>query len=104
MGSSSAAFSICTGSSKEAFCSGVSDSGAQNRVFSMALSSSGSQDSLISIILSMTASSRPSCSAPALTAGSSRSVYRSMPLPDVQMNPSPVRPAYLAMTGPPAAM
>ena len=27
-----------------------------------------------------------------------------MPLPEVQMKPSPARPAYFATTGPPAAM
>jgi hypothetical protein len=36
--------------------------------------------------------------------GDSLSVYSSMPSPEVQMNPSPDRPAYLATIGPPAAM
>ncbi|SKW73329.1 Uncharacterised protein [Mycobacteroides abscessus subsp. abscessus] len=30
--------------------------------------------------------------------------YSSSPLPEVQMNPSPARPAYFATTAPPAAM
>ena len=39
-----------------------------------------------------------------LNAGMSVSVYSSGPLPEVQMNPSPIRPASRAAAGPEAAM
>ncbi len=87
----------------EYFCSAVSDSGAQKRVFSRARSESGSQDTLISIIRSIGSPTRPALARPSATAGMSSSAYNSRPLPEVQMKPSPTRPAYRATIGPPAA-
>ena len=58
----------------------------------------------ISIILSIGPASRPAFAAPSASPGSSVSVYSSAPLPEVQMKPSPIRPASLAAAGPEAAM
>ena len=87
------------------FCSAVSDSGAQNRVFSSAsfgIGVVGDLDLDHPVDVVGVAAARPA--APSSTAGISLSVYSSSPLPEVQMKPSPARPAYLATAGPPAAM
>ena len=63
-----------------------------------------SNETFISIIRSIVDASRPAFSAPSASAGRSVSVYSSAPLPEVQMNPSPIRPARRAAAGPDAAM
>src|SRR3546814_5626857 len=80
-------------------CSFDSDNGDQNRVFSSAASRVVSYEILISIIRSSDSNERPAASAPSCTDGTSWSSYSSLPLPDVQMNPSPARPAYFAKNG-----
>src|SRR5256885_7404812 len=51
---------------------------------------------IFSIIRSRVLASRPDSFAPSAKAGSNCSLYSSMPLPDVQISPSPARPAYFA--------
>ena len=71
---------------------------------SIARARSVSKLTFISIIRPSGVASRPALSAPSSTAGRSVSVYSSAPLPEVQINPSPIRPASRAAAGPDAAM
>ena len=82
------------------FCSAVSDSGAQNRVFSSASFGIGVVGDLdLDHPVDVVGIAVLAASAPSLTAGMSLSLYSSSPLPEVQMKPSPARPAYLATDG-----
>ena len=96
--------SISRGSWTPVFLSPDSASAAQTLVSSIARAWSGSKLTFISIMRSIAPASRPAFSAPSASAGSSVSVYSSSPLPLVQMNPSPIRPASRAAAGPEAAM